>query len=182
MLSRKRSRPSCACALPNILRLSLRTLIPTSMLQDLKGKKSLAWRIDCTLHLTRKRAKTSVVNLIVKFVRYYTSHFSVWTNGRKRNISYSFSIGRHRGALYPWVWNLHLWDSGSKIIPISDLIESIPAEVQCPVFAILCKFKDIYSIEAVWLNVVCRNHAIRGIIAQKKNQWIVKEGRPSTIP
>jgi hypothetical protein len=48
----------------------------------------------------------------VRFVGYYTSHFSVWTNGKKRNISYCFAIGWNRRALYPWVCNLRLWDSG----------------------------------------------------------------------
>jgi hypothetical protein len=43
------------------------------------------------------------VSLPVRFVGYYTSHFSVWTNGKKRNISYFFAIGRNRRALYPWV-------------------------------------------------------------------------------
>jgi hypothetical protein len=55
--------------------------------------------------------RTSAVSLKVRFVWYYNSHFSVGTNGKKRNISYFFAIGGKR-TLYPWVCNLGLWDSG----------------------------------------------------------------------
>jgi multidrug resistance efflux pump len=34
----------------------------------------------------------------------------VWTNGKKRNILYSFAIGWNRRALYPGVYKLRLWD------------------------------------------------------------------------
>jgi hypothetical protein len=46
----------------------------------------------------------------------FSSHFSVWTNGKKINISYFFPIGWNRRALYPWVCNLRLWDSGQAKI------------------------------------------------------------------
>jgi hypothetical protein len=38
--------------------------------------------------------------------------FYVWTNRKKRNISYFFAIGWNRRALYPWVCTLRLWDWG----------------------------------------------------------------------
>jgi hypothetical protein len=55
-----------------------------------------------------------VVNLIVRVVGLYPSMlwlFYVWTNRKKRNISYFFAIGWNRRALFPWVCKLRLWDS-----------------------------------------------------------------------
>jgi hypothetical protein len=53
---------------------------------------------------------------VVKTVRFYTTHFYVWTNGKKRNISYFFAIGWNRRALYPWVCKLRLWDWGMNVL------------------------------------------------------------------
>jgi hypothetical protein len=57
---------------------------------------------------------------VVRIVGYYTYHFSVWTNGKKKNISHFFATGWNRRALYPLICKLRLWDWGQKKKSVAD--------------------------------------------------------------
>jgi hypothetical protein len=43
-----------------------------------------------------------------------TNHFSVWTNGKRGNISYFFAIGCNRRALYPWVELVSVYETEDR--------------------------------------------------------------------